>query len=87
MREEGQIISQLVKIGGKIINGEEFDFILGINTIQNLDTKRVMRSKYLNSINELYRKKTGVELVTRIKSEDDKRIILYSIAEIKNNKD
>ena len=86
VREEGQIISQLVKIGGKIITGEEFDFILGINTIQNIDSKRVMRSKYLNSINELYRKKTGVELVTRIKSDDDKRIMLYSIEEIENKK-
>jgi hypothetical protein len=86
VRDESQIISQLVKIGGKMIKGEEFDVILGINTIQNPDTKRVMRSKYIKSINGIYRKKTGVELVTRIKSEGDKRIMLYSIAQIENKK-
>lgn len=78
-KERNLIILELIKLNGKTITGEELDDILGIQTIPNIDSKRAMRSKHLKSINELNQKKTGKTLIQRLKSEDDKRIILYTI--------
>lgn len=80
-KENNLIIKELIRLNGKTISGEMLDDILGIQTIPNLDTKRVMRSKHLKSINEINQRKTGKDLIQRLKSEDDKRIILYSIVQ------
>jgi len=81
--KEFNILHEILEYRGTLITGEKFDKIVGINLISNLDTKRVMRSKMIKSLNNQSLTEHGSELITRIKSTEDRRIIYYSIA---NNK-
>lgn len=81
--KELNLIPKILPFGGKELTGEQFDEILDLHLIHNLDTRRVMRSKIIKVINDQYLNKNGIELITRIKSNEDKRIISYSINGIK----
>ena len=58
---------------------EKLDKILGIHNLENIDTRRLKRSRLIIRINELYEEKEGKQLIVREKSQDDKRFVFYKI--------
>jgi DNA-binding MarR family transcriptional regulator len=83
--KEFNILHEILEYRGTLLTGEKFDEIVGLNSITNLDTKRVMRSKMIKSLNSQYLAEHGKELITRIKSTEDRRIIYYSITNHKSH--
>lgn len=56
-----------------------FDQFLGLADLDNLDYRRVRRSRLIKSINTLAVQRLGRELILRTKSTEDRRVILYQI--------
>jgi hypothetical protein len=64
---------------GQTLNTEELDNILGIQSLDNIDSKRLKRSRWINKLNEYQQLKNGNELIVRDKKPDDKRFVYYRI--------
>lgn len=73
------IIEQLMLFADQQIDSEKLDKILGIHNLENIDTRRLKRSRLIIRINELYEEKEGKQLIVREKSQDDKRFVFYKI--------
>jgi hypothetical protein len=73
------IIKKLESVSGQTLDIDEFDKMLGINNIPNLDNRRVRRSKIVTDINTNYRISKGKDLIKRVKKSDDKRYTYYTI--------
>lgn len=77
--ETESIIEQLVLFTNQQVNSEKLDEILGINTSDNIGTKRLKRSRLITRINEVYEEREGKPLIIREKDLDDKRFVFYKI--------
>lgn len=77
--EVKRIINLLTEYTNRSFEVDDFDQILGLNSIENLDYRRVRRSRLIKLINEYYLKNYGSPLIERTRFEQDKRIILYQI--------
>ncbi len=58
---------------------DRFDEILGLNSISNIEYRRVKRSRLIRMINQNHKTESGEIYIERIKSETDKRLVLYRI--------
>jgi hypothetical protein len=58
---------------------DRFDEILGLNLISNIEYRRVKRSRLIKMINQNHKMESGEIYIERIKSETDKRLVLYRI--------
>ena len=72
-------LDKLVKLESEVISTEEMDTILEINDVPSFDNKRSKRAKIIREINQYYINIFGFTLITRIKSDGDKRFICYKI--------
>jgi hypothetical protein len=55
------------------------DGILGIDSVDNNDSKRLKRSRWVNKLNEYYNSQNGKDLIIRDKNPEDKRYIYYKV--------
>jgi len=78
--------SRLSNFQGESLSVEKLDYLLGLEAISNIDSRRVARAKWIRSINSQSFDENGHELIVRTRSAEDNRIIKYSITKIKNNK-
>jgi hypothetical protein len=74
-----ELLKQIKQQSGNLLNSNEIDVILGINSSMSQDSKRVKRSRIIKSINEEYILKKGKKLITRQRDENDNRYMLYKI--------
>jgi hypothetical protein len=74
-----ELLKEIKQQSGNLLNSDEIDVILGINSSMSQDSKRVKRSRIIKSINEEYVLKKGKKLITRQRDENDNRYMLYKI--------
>lgn len=74
-----QLVDQLIPIIGKTLSSDELDQALNIPEYLSPENARYKRSKLVNEINDYYRVKFSIDLITRIKDPNDKRKFFYRI--------
>ena len=72
--------SALLDFAGQTINGDTLDRVLGVDDIASPETRRSRRSRALQLVNAEAQARFGHNLVHRVKSPEDKRVVLYHIA-------
>jgi len=72
-------IQALLPYSGQELTTEQFDQLLELDSLANLDTRRMKRARLIKDINQHYLAQTGRVLVTRNKMSDDKRCVTYFI--------
>ena len=72
-------IEQLLLFSGQQLDTEQFDKLIDVESIENLDSKRIKRARTITKINEAYYEKEGKYLIIREKNPDDKRFVSYRI--------
>ena len=73
------IIAELTIHSGKMLNGDEVNEILKLDSDKSMESSRVERSRMIKKVNSIYKERFGRELIARTRSIEDKRIILYQI--------
>lgn len=63
-----------------LVDVHQLDDLFGTAALESLDYRRVRRSRYIKAVNQYYQAHYGKELISRTKSEVDKRMILYRIS-------
>lgn len=71
--------SALLDVAGQTINGDTLDRILGVEDIASPETRRSRRSRTIQLANAEMQARFGFDLVQRVKSTEDKRVVLYRI--------
>ena len=79
--EVSQLIQYLLQFANQSFEVDQLDQLLGIDTIEHLDYRRVKRNRLIKSINKEYSQLHGRLLIDREKSEKDKRVLLYRVQE------
>lgn len=74
------ITQKLISNSGKTFEIDEFDHLIGIDKVENLEYRRVRRSRLIKMINNYHQQNYGKNLVQREKSDFDKRIVFYKIS-------
>lgn len=69
----------ILSYSGKLLNTESLDKILGIDKLENFDSKRLKRSRIISEINKQYTESHQKELIIRGKNPEDKRFVYYEI--------
>jgi len=77
--EVSRLIQHLLGHVNQSFDVDTFDRLLGIDTIENLDYRRVKRNRLIKELSEYYIGNFGKTLIERTRSESDKRIIYYRI--------
>ncbi|MDA0939374.1 MAG: hypothetical protein O2990_00075 [Bacteroidetes bacterium] len=70
---------KLMKEGGKQLETEELDELLGISHLSSPETLRSQRARSINRINTEYRILHGADLIVRRQSQEDRRRSVYVI--------
>lgn len=74
-----QFIDVILPYSGKLLNTESLDKILGIDNLENFDSKRLKRSRLITEINKQYMEINQKELIARGKNPEDRRYVYYQI--------
>jgi hypothetical protein len=77
--ELDSLVDKLCAYAGQPLDTDRIDKILGIDNADNMDSKRLKRSRLITKVNEYYLQKNGKDLVTRERNPDDKRYMYYKI--------
>lgn len=72
-------IKRLLLFAGQQLDTEQFDKLIDIESIENIDSKRIKRARMITKVNEAYQEKEGKPLIIREKNPDDKRYVAYKI--------
>lgn len=76
-----RITEEILLYTGKMLNTEALDKILCIDELENIDSKRLKRSRMITEINKKYKKTHKKDLITRGKNPEDRRFVYYEIQE------
>ena len=74
-----KMIASFSQYASQLLTTEELDGVLGIDSIDNNDSKRLKRSRWINRLNLHQKSKYGRDLIVRDKNPGDKRYIYYRI--------
>jgi hypothetical protein len=74
-----RIVDSLMPYSGELLNSERLDQLLEIHTLPNFDSRRLKRSRIIHRINLFYQSKKGKDLISRVRTPEDKRYIYYRI--------
>ena len=75
-----RIVTKLVAHPQSLVDVHQLDDLFGTAALESLDYRRVRRSRYIKAVNQYFQAQHGKDLISRTKSEADKRIILYRIS-------
>jgi len=73
------LIESFSQYSGQTLNTEQLDELLGLDKMDNNDSKRLKRSRWINKLNEYYNSQKGRDLIERDKNPQDKRYMYYRI--------
>jgi hypothetical protein len=73
------IIQILLPYANQILELEQVDALLGINDVNNLDYRKVKRSRLIKAINKRKSTKTPALQIVRQRLAQDKRVLVYKI--------
>ena len=62
-----------------MLNTDSLDSILGLDSTNSFDSRRMKRARMITEINQLYKFKKGKELIFRDRNPEDKRFVYYRI--------
>lgn len=74
-----KMIETFSPYSSQLLTSEELDVILGIDSVDNNDSKRLKRSRWINKLNEYHTSQNGIDLIIRDKNPEDKRYIYYKV--------
>lgn len=74
-----RITEEILVYSGKMLNAEELDKILGLDELENFDSKRPKRARMVTEINKKYKKIHKKDLIMRSKNPEDRRFVYYEI--------
>jgi hypothetical protein len=75
-----RLVSRLLAYPQSLVDVHQLDELFGTSALESLDYRRVRRSRYIKAVNQYFQGQHGKDLISRTKSEADKRIILYRIS-------
>ena len=64
------------------MGSEAFDRIIGLDEVESPETRRSKRSRFIQLVNAEAQARFGRDLIVRVRSEEDKRIMLYHIIRV-----
>ena len=67
---------------GRMMGSEAFDRIIGLDEVESPETRRSKRSRFIQLVNAEAQARFGRDLIVRVRSEEDKRIMLYHIIHV-----
>lgn len=67
---------------GRRMASEEFDRIIGLEGVDSPETRRSRRSRFIQLVNAEAQARFGRHLIERVRSETDKRVVLYEVARL-----
>lgn len=67
---------------GRRMASDDFDRIIGLEGVDSPETRRSRRSRYIQLVNAEAQARFGRNLIERVRSEADKRVVLYEIARL-----
>lgn len=67
---------------GRRMASDDFDRIIGLEGVASPETRRSRRSRYIQLVNAEAQARFGRNLIERVRSEADKRVVLYEIARL-----
>lgn len=73
------VLDILLANRGATLDMDAFDALLRLDSIDNMDYRRVRRSRLIRSLNEVSQQKWGIDIILRSKSPEDRRIMQYQI--------
>jgi hypothetical protein len=74
-----RITEEILVYSGKMLNAEALDKILGLDELENFDSKRLKRSRMVTEINNKHKQIHNKELISRCKNPEDRRFVYYEI--------
>ena len=75
-----RMVARLLAHPQSLVDVHQLDDFFGTSALESLDYRRVRRSRYIKAVNQYFQGQHGKDLISRTKSEADKRIILYLIS-------
>ena len=75
-----RLVAKLLAQPLLLVDVHQLDDLFGTSALESLDYRRVRRSRHIKAVNKYFQGQHGKELISRTKSEADKRIILYRIS-------
>jgi hypothetical protein len=75
-----RMVARLLAHPQSLVDVHQLDDLFGTAALESLDYRRVRRSRYIKAVNQYFQGQHGKDLISRTKSEADKRIILYRIS-------
>ena len=67
---------------GRQMGADAFDQIIDLDKIESPETRRSRRSRYIQLVNAEAQARFGRNLIERVRSTEDKRIMLYKIVRL-----
>ncbi|MEY3644045.1 MAG: hypothetical protein RLZZ207_739 [Bacteroidota bacterium] len=75
-----RLVARLIAHPHSLVDVHQLDDLFGTAALESLDYRRVRRSRFIKAVNQYFQGQHGKDLISRTKSEADKRIILYRIS-------
>lgn len=72
-------LGMLLAHPASVLEVEAFDSLLQLDAIENVDYRRVRRSRLIKSLNEFAQETWGHDIVVRTKSPEDRRLMRYQL--------
>ena len=72
---------------GRRMGSDAFDQVIGLDHVESPETRRSKRSRFIQLVNAEAQARFGRDLVVRVRSEEDKRVMLYQIVRLDGDND
>ena len=72
---------------GRRMGSDAFDQVIGLDQVESPETRRSKRSRFIQLVNAEAQARFGRDLVVRVRSEEDKRVMLYHVIRLDRDND
>ena len=72
---------------GRRMGTDPIDQVIGLDQVESPETRRSRRSRFIQLVNAEAQARFGRDLVVRVRSKEDKRIMLYHVIRLDEKND
>ena len=72
---------------GRRMGSDAFDQVIGLDQVESPETRRSRRSRFIQLVNAEAQARFRRDLVVRVRSKEDKRIMLYHVIRLDEKND
>ena len=72
---------------GRRMGSDAFDQVIGLDQVESPETRRSRRSRFIQLVNAEAQARFGRDLVVRVRSKEDKRVMLYHVIRLDEKND